>query len=94
MVDTIKGVLEGKGTLGLYELGLTPITIRTIGDEEHQIEGISDNGLIIDVYNDDGYSIDSYGLSYEDIKRNDLFELFDGIIEYYEDYSDDENDYM
>jgi len=99
MVDTIKGVLEGKGSLGLYELGLTPITIRTIGNEEHHIEAISDDYLIIDVYIDydlgDGdQSIDSYSLSYEDIKRNDLFELFDAIIEYYEDYSDDENDYM
>lgn len=99
MVSTIKEVLEGKGTLGLYELGITPITIRTIGNEEHHIEAISDDYLIIDVYVDydlgDGdQSIDSYSLSYEDIKRNDLFELFDAIIEYYEDYSDDENDYM
>jgi hypothetical protein len=99
MVDTIKGVLEGKGSLGLYELGITPITIRTIGNEEHHIEAISDNGLIIDVYvdydlDDGDETIDSYSLSYEDIKRNDLFELFDAIIEYYEDYSDDENDHM
>jgi hypothetical protein len=97
MVSTIKEVLEGKGSLGLYELGLNPITIRTIGNEEHRIEVISDNGLWIDVYVDydnDDDPIDGYSLSYEDIKRNDLFELFDSIIEYYEDYSDDENDYM
>ena len=97
MVSTIKEVLEGKGSLGLYELGLNPITIRTIGNERHNIEVISDNGLWIDVYvdyDDDDEPIDGYSLSYEDIKRNDLFELFDGIIEYYEDYSDDENDYM
>jgi hypothetical protein len=99
MVSTIKEVLEGKGSLSLFELGLNPITIRTISNEIHNIEVISDNGLWIDVFvdydEDDGDDpIDGYSLSYEDIKRNDLFELFDGIIEYYEDYSDDENDYM
>ena len=99
MVSTIKEVLEGKGSLSLFELGLNPITIRTISNEIHNIEVISDNGLWIDVFvdydwNDGDDPIDGYRLSYEDIKRNDLFELFDGIIEYYEDYSDDENDYM
>lgn len=90
MISTIKEVLEGEsGHISLFELGLNPITIRTIGNEIHNIEVISDNGLWIDVYvdydEDDGDDpIDGYSLSYEDIKRNDLFELFDGIIEYYE----------
>ena len=90
MISTIKEVLEGEsGHISLYELGLNPITIRTIGNERHNIEVISNNGLWIGVYvdydEDDGDDhIDEYSLSYEQIKRNDLFELFDGIIEYYE----------
>lgn len=89
MISTIKEVLEGEsGHISLFELGLNPITIRTIGNEVHRIEVISDNGLWIDVYlnlkSKDHDPIDGYSLSYEDIKRNDLFELFDGIIEYYE----------
>jgi len=93
MISAIEEILEDRGGLSLYELGLNPITIRTIGNEVHKIEVISTNHLFIEVYidyDDDGGDepIDEYKLSYEDIKRNDLFELFDGIIEYYE------NDYM
>lgn len=89
MISTIKEVLEGEsGHISLFELGLNPITIRTTSNERHNIEVISDNGLWIDVLDDDEDDgddpIDGYSLSYEDIKRNDLFELFDGIIEYYE----------
>jgi hypothetical protein len=98
MVSTIKEILKGKGDLGLYGLGIDPITIRIIGNEVHNIEVISDNDLGVDVYVDyddddadgDYDAIDGYNLSYDDIKINDLFELFGGIIEYYENYSNGE----
>jgi len=87
MVDTINEIIGDRGSVGLYDIGLDPITVRTIGNEIHQIDVLVKGGCVVFVYEDydeNDEVMDEYMLSYDDMKRNDLFELFDGVIEYYE----------
>ena len=87
MVEVIIQVTQEFGGLGVHEIGLEPIVIKEPSKELHTIEFISTWGCIVQVWG--GYKMETdmgeYRISFDAIDTNHLYEITDGMIEYYFD---------
>jgi len=86
MIKFISDVIDDTGYLTFFDLDLEPIIIKRTRTENHQIEGFSKfycTVSIIDKTNDYSES-GEYSLNYLNLDPIHLYEITDGLIEYFE----------
>lgn len=87
MIEVIIQVTQEFGGLGIHEIGLEPIVIKEPNREIHQIEYFGTYGVIVQVWG--GYKMETdegeYIMFYDALDTIHLYEITDGMIEYYFD---------
>ena len=84
MIQFIKDVVDKNGSFSVYDINEDPIQYNKSGDEYREISYFGRKFVAVDVYS--GYNnLGDFHVRYEDIGDEKLMEVFDFIMEVYED---------
>ncbi len=84
MIQFIKDVVDENGSFSVYDINEDPIQYNKSGDEYREISYFGRKFVAVDVYS--GYNnLGDFHVRYEDIGDEKLMEVFDFIMEVYED---------
>ena len=84
MIQFIKDVVDKNGSFSVYDIDVDPIRYNKAGDEYRDISYFGRKFVAVDVYS--GYNnLGNFHVRYEDIGDEKLIEVFDLIMEAYED---------
>jgi hypothetical protein len=89
----ITDVLENVGNIHLGSIGVEPIFVKSNDDEFYQIESLQLKNVRIDIWG--GYKLSTwigeYRVSYDELSDNLIEQIFDVLIDNYEDIISNEN---
>jgi hypothetical protein len=86
MIDFIKEIIEIYGGFGPTEIGRDPIFYGKTSDEYKEIDILLSKSVIIKVWDIDFQNIKGeFGLPYEILPKNIIQEIFDTVIDAYDD---------
>lgn len=86
MIDFIKEIIEIYGGFGPTEIGRDPIFYGKTSDEYKEIDLFLRKGVIIKVWDIDFQKIEGeFGLPYENLPENIIKEIFDMVVDSYDD---------
>ncbi len=84
MIQFIKDVVDENGSFSVYDIDVDPIRYNKAGDEYRDISYFGRKFVAVDVYI--GYNnLGNFHVRYEDMGDEKLMEVFDFIMEVYED---------
>ena len=84
MIQFIKDVVDKNGSFSVYDINEDPIQYNKSGDEYREISYFGRKFVAVDVYI--GYNnLGNFHVRYEDMGDDKLMEVFDFIMEVYED---------
>jgi hypothetical protein len=84
MIQFIKNVVDKNGSFSVYDINEDPIQYNKSGDEYREISYFGRKFVAVDVYI--GYNnLGNFHVRYEDMGDEKLMEVFDFIMEVYED---------
>lgn len=84
MIQFIKNVIKETGPFSVYDIDEDPIQYNKSGDEYREISYFSRTKVTIDVYQGND-SLGNFHVMYENLSDDKLMEVFDFIMEAYED---------
>lgn len=84
MIQFIKNVIKETGPFSVYDIDEDPIQYNKSGDEYREISYFSRTKVTIDVYQGNN-SLGDFHVMYENLSDDKLMEVFDFIMEAYED---------
>jgi hypothetical protein len=84
MIQFIKDVVDKNGSFSVFDIDVDPIRYNKAGDEYRDISYFGTKFVAVDVYS--GYNnLGNFHVRYEDIGDDKLMEVFDLVMEAYED---------
>jgi hypothetical protein len=84
MIQFIKDVVDENGSFSVYDINEDPIQYNKAGDEYRDISYFGRKFVAVDVYNENN-NLGNFHVRYEDMGDDKLMEVFDFIMEVYED---------
>ena len=84
MIQFIKEVVDENGSFSVYDINEDPIQYNKAGDEYRDISYFGRKFVAVDVYNENN-NLGNFHVRYEDMGDDKLMEVFDFIMEVYED---------
>ena len=84
MIQFIKDVVDENGSFSVYDIDVDPIQYNKSGDEYREISYFGRKFVAVDVYNENN-NLGNFHVRYEDMGDDKLMEVFDFIMEVYED---------
>jgi hypothetical protein len=84
MIQFIKDVVDKNGTFSVHDIGEDPIYYYKFGDGYREISYFGRKFVSVDVYNENN-NLGNFHVRYEDMGDDKLMEVFDFIMEVYED---------
>jgi hypothetical protein len=84
MIQFIKDVVDKNGSFSVYDIDVDPIRYNKAGDEYRDISYFGPKFVAVDVYS--GYNnLGNFHVRYESLDDDKLMEVFDLVMEAYED---------
>jgi hypothetical protein len=84
MIQFIKEVVDENGSFSVYDINEDPIQYNKSGDEYREISYFGRKFVAVDVYNENN-NLGNFHVMYENLSDDKLMEVFDFIMEVYED---------
>ncbi len=84
MIQFIKDVVDKNGTFSVHDIGEDPIYYYKFGDGYREISYFGRKSVSVDVYNENN-NLGNFHVRYEDMGDDKLMEVFDFIMDVYED---------
>jgi hypothetical protein len=84
MIQFIKDVVDENGSFSVYDIDVDPIQYNKSGDEYREISYFGRKFVAVDVYNENN-NLGNFHVMYENLSDDKLMEVFDFIMEVYED---------
>ena len=84
MIQFIKDVVDKNGSFSVYDINEDPIQYNKSGDEYREISYFGRKFVAVDVYNENN-NLGNFHVMYENLSDDKLMEVFDFIMEVYED---------
>jgi hypothetical protein len=84
MIDFIKDIIREYGSFSVYDIDEDPIQYKKVGDEYGEITFFGSIKVTIDVYEGNN-SLGDFHVMYESMRDNILMEVFDLVMNAYED---------
>jgi len=84
MIQFIKDVVDENGSFSVYDINEDPIQYNKSGDEYREISYFGRKFVAVDVYNENN-NLGNFHVMYENLSDDKLMEVFDFIMEVYED---------
>ena len=84
MIDFIKDIIGEYGSFSVYDIDEDPIQYKKVGDEYGEITFFGSIKVTIDVYEGNN-SLGDFHVMYESMRDNILMEVFDLVMNAYED---------
>jgi hypothetical protein len=83
MIQFIKDVVDKNGTFSVHDIGEDPIYYYKFGDGYREISYFGRKSVSVDVYNENN-NLGNFRVMYESLDDDKLMEVFDFIMEAYE----------
>jgi hypothetical protein len=84
MIQFIKDVVDKNGTFSVHDIGEDPIYYYKFGDGYREISYFGRKSVSVDVYNENN-NLGNFHVMYESLGDEKLIEVFDLVMEAYED---------